>query len=258
MIKDALSNTYDKDVLEPGPDENAKVVLNGMQRLQHVHDQRVYHESIHMLLQRNEEMFTYPNFAEDKDNALTLFIKFEDREAEEIFQLIREKQQAYDDARRPDSLSRELTMTEEMPIIRREESPSSYSPDSPRDVIQGIEIITQSQSITHDYHLISAEAHDTTTISARETRRRIENQRGIKKVDAAIRTRAGGENKQNIERPYTHRGKIKEGGIKASARETLRRIERVRSGNNIQRSKRGDGMKTGDEEMILSGDGESN
>lgn len=97
MIKDTLANTYNDLELSFGPsrEEVAQKMFNGMKRLQRVYDKKAQHHHI-MLLYTQEEMFTYPNWARDKEEAMILFLKFEDREAKEFCQMMKLKQGIYE------------------------------------------------------------------------------------------------------------------------------------------------------------------
>ncbi len=266
MVKNELKHTthkHDRNILEPNPKEKAKVLLNGMKRLQHVHDRKVDHEQIFLLLQRDEKTFTYPNFEEDRQKALVSYLKFEEKKADELFHMMSRKQVSFNGEKPSHQILNSSPATKRDPIKDMVASPSS---DSPRDVMHSFgkndqhknidaQDILATSNIRSDHPSSREESirkmSPTTTAahaagsSARETRRRIEKQ--LINIHTGMDVAVG--NTESNDKPNQHihrnRQKIKlKNETKLSLRENLRRIERLRSDKKMHHIRKLDGIKT--------------
>lgn len=106
LIKDTASNKYNDIDMSFGPsrEELTRKMLNGMKRMQRVYDKRVKNRGISILFS-NRGIFTYPNWERDKEEALIMFLKFDDREAIDFLRVMKLKQDKHQGDRSHEVLS---------------------------------------------------------------------------------------------------------------------------------------------------------
>ena len=100
MIEDTLANKYNEMDFSFSDNrvEVARDYYKGMIRLQRIHDRKSRHIGIERL-NANSDSFKYPRWEKYREEAIIMYLKFDDEEAKELYDVMKLKQDIHDGKR---------------------------------------------------------------------------------------------------------------------------------------------------------------
>lgn len=100
LIEDTLANKYNE--IDFSFSDNrvdiARDYYKGMIRLQRIHDRKARHIGIERL-NENSDSLNYPRWEKDREEAIIMYLKFDDDEAKELYDVMKLKQDMHDGKR---------------------------------------------------------------------------------------------------------------------------------------------------------------